>query len=313
MKRLLTALVLVAIGVGAFLYVRSQKSSSSISSGNFGASALAHTQTVLSYGPRPTGSEALNKTRAFLSDQLKASKWVLTEQSFERPTPVGRKTFTNLIARFSTDGNVPKAGQIDLILGAHIDSKDIKEFPFLGADDAASSAGALLVIAKELSQSPDLACRVEIVFFDGEEGFGPAMTMTDGLYGSRYYASLWRDEARKPAAGILLDMIGHKDLKIAIPSDSPEPLSKILFDAVKSEKLEQHFTTLDIPVLDDHVPVNNAGIPMIDLVGDFRNFTWWHQQSDDGSNLSAESLDKSIRIVLRMSRAILEGKKTSDL
>jgi hypothetical protein len=48
-------------------------------------------------------------------------------------------------------------------------------------------------------------------------------------------------------------------------------------------------------VLDDHLPLNNAGIPAIDII-DF-DYAYWHTVDDVPKNCSAESLAEVGRVV----------------
>jgi Zn-dependent M28 family amino/carboxypeptidase len=184
---------------------------------------------------------------------------------------------------------------------------------FLGADDAASACGAILEIAAILAQGePDLARQVELVFFDGEEAFGDSITLFDGLYGSRFYATEWRTRPDKPEFGIVLDMIGHKDLRIELPSDTPEDLRDAVLAAAKAERAAGHFAIAPGSFLDDHVPLIMAGIPTVDIIGRFAvgaepsgkpiHVPWWHTTGDSLELISVESLDISIRVTLRVLR-----------
>ena len=68
----------------------------------------------------------------------------------------------------------------------------------------------------------------------------------------------------------------------------------------EQEKVKGHFAMGDMPVIDDHIPLNNAGIPTIDLIGDFASSNWWHTSRDNLELISPESLDISIRVVRGM-------------
>src|SRR6187455_3091258 len=63
-----------------------------------GENALRHVQQLVDYGPRPPGSEAIKRSRQYITDQLKATGWIVTEQSFTDSTPHGAMTFVNLLA-----------------------------------------------------------------------------------------------------------------------------------------------------------------------------------------------------------------------
>jgi len=297
-KWILLALIVVAAGAGLWLW--QGKSSSSA----LGKSAYTLTGEILDYGPRPPASEALGQVKNHLKDKLEAAGWAVSFQEFERDTPVGNVRFSNLRARFNTRWDAPVKG----LLCAHIDSKLFKDKRFLGADDAASACAAVVEIAGYLAKSqPKQAAQLELVLFDGEEAFAKDMTILDGLYGSRHYANVMRAAEKKPEFGILLDMIGHKDLSIAIPSDSPAKLSALMFSVAEKRNVRGHFGTAPGPIMDDHLPLNLIGIPTLDIIGDFSKKNWWHTPGDSLGIISADSLSISIGVVLGMLDELLEG------
>jgi hypothetical protein len=266
-----------------------------------GQPALELTTEILAYGPRPPASEALAKVKDHLAAELKAAGWETTLQEFERDTPIGKVKFSNLRARLPVEGQDTWERDIEGLICAHIDSKYFKNKKFLGADDAASACAAVVEIGKHLTENkPEQANQIEIVLFDGEEAFAENMTIMDGLYGSRYYANQWRTLDNKPKFGILLDMVGHKDLSIRIPSDSPKHLAELMFQAAKKEGESSRFGTAPGSIMDDNLPLNLVGISTLDIIGDFANKPWWHTPGDNAAIISAESLDISIRVTLRM-------------
>ena len=128
--------------------------------------------------------------------------------------------------------------------------------------------------------------------------FADNITPLDGLYGSRHYAATYLRDSHKPSFAIVLDMIGHTNLSIRIPSDTPKPLSEPLFEAARELGLSRHFGSAKSPIIDDHAPLQLAGVPSIDIIGDFTSSTWWHTPKDNIHVLSAESLDASTRVTL---------------
>ena len=300
-KLLLPILFVAAIALGLWMW-KGRPSNSGL-----GQPALDLTNEILAFGPRPPASEALAKVKAHLAAELKAAGWETTLQEFDRDTPIGKVKFSNLRARLPAEGQDTWKRNIEGILCAHIDSKHFKNKKFLGADDAASACAAVVEIAKHLSaNNPGQARQIEIVLFDGEEAFAENMTILDGLYGSRHYANQWRTLPNKPKFGILLDMVGHKDLTIRIPSDSPKHLADLMFASAKEEGEASHFGTAPGSIMDDHLPLNLVGIPTLDIIGDFGNKPWWHTPGDNAAILSAQSLDISIRVTLRMLDGLLE-------
>ena len=250
-----------------------------------GARALANVQALVDLGPRPPGSEAIVKARAYIQQNLEAAGWQVIEQPVTEQTPRGPVRFVNLIARRPNEWTRENV----FLVASHYDTKIFDSIRFLGANDGGSSTGALLEIGRVLGQHPQLATQIELIFFDGEEAY-ERFSPTDGLYGSRYFASQAR-KAKKTGiyrGGILLDMVGDRDLTITLPLDSPAKLAQGIFAAADALKARDHFTYFNEKVLDDHSPLNAVGIPVIDLI-DF-DYPPWHTGADTMDKLSAESL-----------------------
>lgn len=267
-----------------------------------GARAFAHVEKLVAFGPRPSGSAALEETRRYLEAGLTAAGWVVERQTFREETPRGPIEFVNLIARFRDAS--PKDSRA--IVSTHYDTKYFAEFSFVGANDGGSGTGALLELARVLALRADFARRFELVFFDGEEalvnfsafdGLDP-VSRIDGLHGSRHYARALRDSGRAKQfrLGVLWDMIGDRDLGLTIPSDSPSKLTQGIFASAETLNLRPHFHLLNTPMLDDHVPLNRAGIPTIDLI-DF-DFPPWHTAGDTLAAVSPASLEIVGRVTL---------------
>src|SRR6266850_1453542 len=250
-----------------------------------GERAFAHVQKLVDLGPRPAGSDAIVRARAYIEEQLESCGWKVTEQQFTDNTPRGQARFVNLIARFGT-----AAKTTDLfLLCSHYDTKIFDTFRFVGANDAGSSTGLLLELARVLGQQPRLAEKIELVFFDGEEAF-ENFSNTDGIYGSRHFAHELRQDgsAKSFRGGILFDMVGDRSLDITFPPNSPIKITRDIFASADALKLRNYFTYFDQDVTDDHSPLNAAGIPVVDVI-DF-HYPPWHTADDTMDKISAQSL-----------------------
>jgi glutaminyl-peptide cyclotransferase len=247
-----------------------------------GAKALAHVQRLVDFGPRPSGSEAIEKSRRYIEDQLRRSGWHVTRQAFTDDTPRDKVQFVNLIAQFPGQGNATPL----FLLCSHYDTKTFDAIKFVGANDGGSSTGLLLELARVIGQHPNLAAKVELVFFDGEEAYDH-FSDTDGLYGSRYYAK-HLGSGRQFRGGILFDMVGDRSLEITLPADSPSEMARDIFEAAEALKLRSYFTYLDREMIDDHSPLNAIGVSTIDVI-DF-DYPWWHTAGDTMDKISAQSL-----------------------
>src|SRR5947207_15736248 len=206
-----------------------------------GEKALAHVQRLVDFGPRPPGSDAPEKSRDYIDNQLRLAGWQATRQAFTDDTPRGKVRFVNLIARFPTQAkNAPS-----FLLCSHYDTKTFDTIRFVGANDSGSSTGLLLELARVLGQHPNLAVKTELVFFDGEEAY-EKFSETDGLYGSRYFArQLGRGGPKQFRGGLLFDMVGDRSLDVTLPTDSPAEMARDIFASAEALKFRSHFTYLD--------------------------------------------------------------------
>ncbi len=248
-----------------------------------GDKALAHVQALVDLGPRPSGSDAIIRARAYIEEQLESAGWKVIEQAFTDKTPRGEMKFVNLVARF---GNPPKPS---FLLCSHYDTKIFDQFRFVGANDGGSSTGLLLELARVLAHRPDVAGKVELVFFDGEEAVVD-FSNTDGVYGSRHFAQELANggSAKSFRGGLLFDMVGDKDLDITLPPNSSGTVTAGIFAAADALNVRNHFTYFEQDITDDHSPLNAIGIPVVDLI-DF-HYPPWHTAEDTMDKLSPQSL-----------------------
>jgi hypothetical protein len=122
-----------------------------------------------------------------------------------------------------------------------------------------------LELARVIGQHPNLAAKVELVFFDGEEAYDH-FSETDGLYGSRLLCQAPRRRQTIPRR----DLVRHGWRSLArlsrFPQDSPPKWREIFLQAAEALKLRSYFTYLDREMIDDHSPLNAIGIPTIDVI-----------------------------------------------
>ena len=194
-----------------------------------------------------------------------------------------------------------------IVVGAHHDTKRLFSVPdFAGANDGASGVGALLAMAAavaEYAQKELPPCGIRFVFFDGEEALYQ-YTDTDGLVGSRAYVETLRREGnlKRCRAMVLLDMIGDKDLHIELAGNSTPALAKLVKSEAEAAGYADKFSIGDTPMIDDHYPFLQAGIPAVDLI-DFSygpDNCYWHTGADTMDKISAESIRTAADVALRM-------------
>ncbi|MCG3119472.1 MAG: hypothetical protein ALAOOOJD_01881 [bacterium] len=253
------------------------------------------------FGPRVPDTPAHDSCRAFLLAELNKYADRVVEQTFEENLPTLQKNvkLTNLIASFDLHATQR------ILLCAHWDSRpwadedadtSKQRQPILGANDGASGVAVLLEVAKTLKSTPP-PVGVDIIFFDGEDA-GISGQNDTYLAGSRYFARN-KDVRFNPMMGILLDMVGDADLQIYKEEYSVNYASSVVdrvWGLAARLGVTEFIPRTEHAVIDDHVPLLNAGIPVIDVI-DF-DYDHWHKSSDTPDKCSAASLEKVGRVVL---------------
>ena len=259
-----------------------------------GVSALRYTCRAVSFGPRPPESTALVRLRAYIWKELEKFGWQVIPDPFRAMTPRGPVNMQNIIARR------PGVSGRTVVLSGHYDTKWLPSIRFVGANDGGSSTGFLLEMARVL---PSAGFRQELllVFFDGEEAFGP-WSDTDGLYGSRHLAARWAADGtlNRLQALINVDMIADRDLGILREMNSTRWLRELVWQTATELGFERHFLSRTAWIEDDHVPFLRRGASAVNLI-DFEygpGNSYWHTEQDSCDKLSAASLEVIGRVVL---------------
>jgi hypothetical protein len=272
-----------------------------------GERAYAYLKAICALGPRPAGSAANTKQRAYVAAHFKAQGATVREQPFAGRDPLSgaRVNMANLIGSWFPE----RANRV--VIAAHYDTRPFpdqeqdpaaRQQPFLGANDGGSGVALLMEIAHHLKDSPT-PWGVDLVLFDGEElvyDHTGEYFLGSKVF-SRAYASARRSGKSKTryVAGVLLDMVGGKtlDLKQEPHSRDFAPwLVRDLWDvANRLEVAAFRNVVSSVAVNDDHLAMNDARIPTIDII-DF-DYPQWHKAGDLPSECSGESLAQVGRVI----------------
>src|SRR5262245_44109337 len=125
-----------------------------------GERAMEHVRKQIEFGPRPPGSPQLEKTRAYIIEQLKSFGLTVTLDEFTAKTPQGEKRMVNII------GELPGETKTSILIASHYDTKFYQDMQFVGANDPAASVGTLLEIGRvigSLREKPKAT--IKLVFF----------------------------------------------------------------------------------------------------------------------------------------------------
>lgn len=258
-----------------------------------GERALEHARKQLEIGPRPPDTPALEKTRQYITDQLKSFGLTVTTDNFVAKTPRGDKKLVNVV------GEIPGETNNLILIASHYDTKLYDDMHFVGANDPAASVGTLLEIGRVLGSSKEKPkATYRLVFFDGEEAFCEGWDecskpdAPDNTYGSRRYVSQLRErgELGRTRALILLDMIGYKNLELGRDTMSTKWLQDIIWETGRSLGYGKVYVDREEGVGgDDHEPFLKAGIDSVDLI-QLNGYPYWHKADDTIDKISANSM-----------------------
>ena len=267
-----------------------------------GEKALEHIKKITAFGPRPAQSKAYQKTLIYLEEYLHGLGWKTRRNTFQALTPLGRVTFTNLLARYLPDGEPDWSTSPSFLVSGHLDTKKYNDKTFLGANDSGSSTGVMLELARVLSEHDDAALQVELVFFDGEEAMNKNIVFRkDGLYGSTNYAKNLLKRKTRPSLGIVLDLVGDHRVPLLIGGDSHSSAVAHSRTAVKTLGLEKAISFPKTSILDDHIPLMTfANLPVLHLIGEFSSMDYWHTDRDTLDQLSPTALENSGKLTLQV-------------
>jgi hypothetical protein len=263
-------------------------------------STVVHIDRQLAFGPRVAGSAARDSAARYIAQTLERYGARVTVQPFEVKDPYADRT----IRMMNVIGSFGAGEKRRVMLASHYDSRPwadeekdstLWNTPILGAVDGATSTAILLEMARIAGMRlPDVG--LDFVFFDGED-YGKHEDVDYYLLGSRHFAA--NLEGYRPVAAVLLDMVGGQGTTVRREGASDER-SRAFMDYVftRAQALDLHYfeSTPGMPMIDDHVPLLQAGIDAIDLFG--YDFAAWHTLKDDGTAVDRAKVEE-VGILLR--------------
>jgi glutaminyl-peptide cyclotransferase len=260
-----------------------------------GIKAYSYLKAQTDFGPRNPGSIGHEQCLHYLSTELKKFADDVSLQSFEQNGYGETLKLTNIFGSFNTKNKKR------ILLLAHWDSRPRAEMdtdetsrnkPILGANDGASGVAVLLELARLLKTNPP-PVGVDILFTDGEDYGNSTQDGNDDMYflGAKYFAG-HKLSSYTPQFGILLDMIGDRDLQIPMEQHSMRyapQVVELVWKTAEENNVSQFVNLPGENISDDHLCLNEAGIPTIDLI-DF-DFPYWHTHQDTPDKCSPQSLE----------------------
>jgi glutaminyl-peptide cyclotransferase len=250
--------------------------------------AFRYVKEIVAFGPRPIGSENHRKVEDYILSHLKGDS--VAEDAFTIQTTEGKFPVRNLIVKFpgTEDGIV--------VIASHYDTNyPLRDTPYVGANDGASSSALLLEMANQLRGKKREGHSVWLLWDDAEESMRLPWYDPESLYGVRHLAEKWQADGtlKNIKAFLLEDMIGDADLHIERETNSTPWLEDMIYRAATALGYQSHFFARTSQIEDDHVPFLERGVPCADLI-DFEygyNNVFWHTPQDTVDKLSPQSLE----------------------
>jgi hypothetical protein len=266
-----------------------------------GQQAYAYLNKQCQFGPRNPGSEGHRKCKTYLINTLETFCDRVVQQNF---TYVDKKDTTAVYHVTNIIGSInlkPKRRK-RIMICAHWDTRPIadedpnpenRNKPIIGANDGASGVAIILELARVL-QTIYLEIGVDFILFDLEDlGDQNSELSPDSLnpfsIGAEFFAA--NNTSYRPAYGILLDMVGDRDLEIkkeAFSVANAASIVKKVWNIAREEGKDAFSEQDGEPIFDDHVPFLKRGIPVINII-DF-DYPYWHTMEDTPDKCSVESL-----------------------
>ncbi len=272
-----------------------------------GERAYKHLENLCAIGPRISGSKGMEEQQELLTKHFeKLGAKVIPQEFFIRHPESGERTrIANLIVEFHPER------QERVLFCAHYDTRPYpdedpdprkRREPFLGANDGASGVAVLMELATHMK---DFAgpLGIDFVLFDAEE-LVYDRNRDRFFLGSEYFAGEYvrNPSPHKYRCGVLLDMVGDKELQIYQEKNSvyiraARPITQGIWATAAKLGVSEFIPRTRHDVKDDHLALNNiAHIPTCDIIDfDYPRpgpVNYWHTTQDIPENCSALSLAK---------------------
>jgi glutaminyl-peptide cyclotransferase len=252
-----------------------------------GAKAYDQVVKLVAFGPHAPATDGIRAVQKYIHSELESFGCAVDEDDFNAQTDLGSMAMKNIIAK------IPGTGQGIILLLTHYDTKRVDNF--VGAEDAGSSTGLMLEMARILCSRPKGANAVWIAFLDGEETQAHFdWVQSDSVYGSRELAArlALSGDAKRVRAAILADMVGQYNLRIMRESDSTKWLTDLIWRTAASLGYQDIFTSKESQIDDDHQPFLKRGIPAADIIEleGYIDLGYWHTTQDTLDKISPRNL-----------------------
>ena len=281
-------------------------------------SAYQYVKAQCDFGPRVPGTEAHTACLQYFVEQFSrfGADTVIVQEGESMIYDGTKMPIRNVVVSYG----LGKPNRV--MICAHWDSRpfadndinsDNRRKAIIGANDGASGVGVMMELARQLGQK-NAAIGVDLILFDLEDWGAPdweQSKLSDGGWalGSKYWASRPHIPGYQAQFAILLDMVGAQGAQFYREYFSDQYASWVV-DRVWNKAADLGLGHVFVNqrgggVTDDHINVNRAGIPCIDII-QFQTDTetgfgdYWHTHNDDMRNIDPLTLDAVGRVLMEI-------------
>jgi hypothetical protein len=268
-----------------------------------GKRAMGYLERICDIGPRLSGTAGMQKQQELIRKHFEDLGTTVQTQPFtarqlSQKAPV---EMANLIVSWHPER------KRRVIICSHYDTRPIADQerdprkwrePFLSANDGGSGVAFLMELGNHMKDLKT-AVGVDFVFFDGEEYVFDKRDRY--FFGSEHFAQQYRrNRTAGPqyAGAVLLDMIAGANPRFPVEENSmfmARSLTQALWKIAEEQQCKAFRFERGPEVLDDHLALNRAGIPAVDII-DF-DYPYWHRLNDRPENCAPDGMVQVARVL----------------
>lgn len=280
-------------------------------------SAYSYVAKQVDFGPRVPGTDGHEACEQYIVSELQrhGADSIRQQRATVKAYNGDRLPINNIMASYNPET------KSRILLLAHYDTRpwadgnpaaaDYSD-PIPGANDGASGVGVLLEIARLLGiHQPPVG--VDLLFVDAED-YGQLSGFSNHdeswALGTQYWTeNMPYAQDSLPRYAILLDMVGGIDAKFHreyFSNNNARDIVDRVWSVAQRSGYGHRFLNVDGgAVVDDHVFVNKAGIPAIDIIESKNEVTksfppTWHTLEDNMDNIDRGSLKAAGQTVINV-------------
>jgi hypothetical protein len=274
-----------------------------------GERAMKYLKQLCDIGPRVSGTDGMAKQQDLVERHFKQLGATVARQEFKvrQRSRKDDTPMTNLVVTWHPE----KTRRV--LICAHYDTRPIADQepnrnnwnrPFVSANDGAGGVALMMELGHHVKDMKT-EFGLDFVIFDGEEYVFETGNFPAGdkyFFGSEHFADdyLKTKGTRKHRyeAGVLLDLCTAKGAVLKVEQHSfamARPVCEQIWKVAADVGAKSFRYEPGPEVLDDHIALNKAGIPTVDVI-DFE-YPHWHKLSDTPDKVSAEQTAEVAKVL----------------